>query len=389
MNISILNSRVIIVKSSKIWFNFLLNSLFFALVLTGVAHAEQDWKIRSEGIERLDSDENTIYRFESGYLDGTHSSFENGIIEFELKPTRERAFFYVYFRKQSTAESEVVYIRTHKSNAPDTIQYSPVYQNKSAWQLYHGINGTGSAALPLETWVKVKLQVIGNKLTMWVGDNPEPNVKNMKLTGNGKTGSISFRGFIPIGSAAKYTAMMRNIKIQHLQSSDAVIENEVRVNPSIISKYNVSPAFEVTTKSSPEIPQEVLNQKWNAVTTDSQGVLELLRHRAIPKGIRTWAVAADVTLNAKQATHCQVDFGYSDAITLLLNGKTEFFADASYRYSEKRQEGLMHAKQMSIFLELKKGKNVLRAIVADSFGGWGLQAQLLNCDGVNIVHSAL
>lgn len=372
---------------SKNIFNIILPSLFLSLLLISNVHAEQEWKIRSAGVEKLGSDKNTVYRFERGYLDGTHSDFKNGIIEFELKPTHERAFFYVYFRKQSLTESEEVYIRTHKSNAPDTIQYSPLYQGKSAWQLYHGINGTASATLPINEWVKVKLQVIGNKLSMWVGNNPEPNIKDMKLTRSDKAGSISFRSFIPRGSAAKHTAMMRNISVQHLPNNDTVIKNDTVLDPSIISEYKVSPAFDVLAKSSREIPQEVLSQEWNTVATNAQGVLELLKHRTIPNGTRTWAVAADIILDAKRATLCQVDIGFSDAISLLLNGKPALFLDASYRYNANRQEGVMHAKQASVFLDLKAGKSTLRAIVADSFGGWGLQAQLIDCEDVNVVQS--
>lgn len=366
-------------------FNLLLISLFSLTI--SVANAEQVWEIRSEGIEKLGSGENTIYRFEHGYLDGTDSDFRNGIIEFELKPTHERAFFYIYFRKQSTTESEEMYIRTHKSNAPDTLQYSPLYQGKSAWQLYHGENGTASAPLPVDDWVKVKLQVIGNKLSVWVGNNLEANIKDMRLSRSDKAGSISFRSFIPRGSAAKHTAMVRNISVQHLPNSEAVIENETEINPSIISHYKVSPTFEVLAKSSREIPQEVLKQKWNSVTTNTQGVLELLKYRTIPKGIRTWAVAADVILDAKHPNQCQIDLGFSDAISLILNGKPVFFVDASYRYNANRQEGVMHAKQASVFLDLKPGKNAIRAIVADSFGGWGLQAQLIDCKGVSVVQS--
>lgn len=359
-------------------FSLVLSQLFFI----SIAHAEQVWKIRSEGVEKLGSEDKTFYRFERGYLDSTSSNFKNGIIEFELKPTQERAFFYVYFRKQSAKESEQIYIRTHKSNAPDTIQYSPVYQGKSAWQLYHGEYGTATATLPTNDWVKVKLQVIGNKLTMWVGDNTEPNIKDMILRRSDEAGSISFRSFIPRGSAAKHAASLRNISVQHLPSSGTLIENNAEDNLSFVSAYKVSPAFEVLTKSSRQIPQEILEQEWNFVKTNAQGVLELLPNRTIPDGIRTWAVAADLTLEANTPTQCQIDLGFSDAINLILNGKPIFFADASYRYNTNRQEGLLHSKQISIFLALKAGQNDLRAIVADSFGGWGLQAQLIDCENV-------
>ena len=364
--------------------------LLFLLVSTYMtcmnsAHSVEGWKPRSEGVQMLGQTDSEAYRFTSGYLDNNNANFQNGIIEFELKSSPERSFFYVYFRKQSAAESEVVYIRNHKSNAPDTIQYSPVYQGRSAWQLYHGESGTASATLPDKSWVKVKLEIMHSRLSMWIGDNPEPNIKDMALTGSNKAGGVSFRGFIPRGSAAKQTAVIRNITIQHATPLDSVAEKTEQSKPGFISNFKVSPAFAVTSKFSPVIPQKMVAQDWQPLTTDSHGKLELLRHRKIPQGARAWAVAADAILNAKRPTACRLNVGFSDAITLELNGKTQLFLDASYRYSDRRQQGLMHASQASVFLNLNEGDNMIRAIVSDSFGGWGLQAQMIDCEGVSVV----
>jgi hypothetical protein len=98
--------------------------------------------------------------------------------------------------------------------------------------------------------------------------------------------------------------------------------------------------------------------------------------------MRTWAVASDIQLNSEHAQTCLLNVGFSDTLTLYLNGQVLVFADASYRYSKNRQEGLLHSKQLSVLLPLNKGANRLRAIVADSFGGWGLQASLPECNGI-------
>lgn len=360
--------------------------IFLCLPFGISSHAAEQWKPRGSGVEKAHDYEKPTYRFIQGYLDNSEANFKNGIIEFELKPSSERAFFYVYFRKQSGAESEVVYIRNHKSNAPDTIQYSPVYQGKSAWQLYHGQAGTASASLPKDDWVNVKLRIKGNQFSMWVGDNPEPNIKNMKLTGNDKAGGISFRGFIPRGSKAEQTGLIRNINIQHLPEEESVVRAIVPALSGSITSFKVSPAFEVTNKASTQIPLEILNQNWMPLKTDSHGKLELLKHRKIPKGVRIWAVAADTTLRAQTPTQCQLNIGFSDAMTLMLNNEKQIFSDASYRYSDRRQQGVMHASQVSVFLNLNEGDNALRAIVADSFGGWGFQARMIDCEGVSVAY---
>lgn len=362
--------------------NILLVITFLILAFVHISVAADEWQARGDGVKILSDDDQLIYRLERGYLDGVSKNFKNGIIEFELNVSHERAFFYVYFRKQSAAESEVVYIRTHKSDAPDTLQYSPVYQGRSAWQLYHGDRGTAPATLPLNEWVKVKLHVVGNQLSIWMGDNAEANIKDMALTGIDKPGSISFRGFIPRGSKVEHSGMIRNINIQRAADSEPELQTRLTLDEGVVAQYKVSPAFEVENKVSPQIPQNILDQEWNSLAVNSYGELELLKHRIIPRGARSWAVAADATLIAQESTQCQMDLGFSDAITLILNRKPVIVLDASYRYSDRRQQGLMHAQQASVFLDLKAGANTVQAIVADSFGGWGLQARLVNCQGV-------
>ena len=39
-------------------------------------------------------------------------------------------------------ENEEIYLRPHKTNLPDAIQYAPVFRGQSAWQLYHGPGNT-------------------------------------------------------------------------------------------------------------------------------------------------------------------------------------------------------------------------------------------------------
>lgn len=381
----------LLIKLSKV--SLLLATIMY--LYEGQAKAEQVWQVRDAGIETLNNDGINEYRITNGFLDAIDTDFKNGIIEFELKPTRHRAFFYVYFRQQgakAAKQSEAIYVRTHKPNAPDTIQYSPVFQGKSAWQLYYGESGTAPANWDLDAWTKVKIEIIGDTFSMWVGDNNKPNIDKMRLMGATKHGGLSFRGFIPRGSKAQYTASIRNIKITPFaQQQKGVLQaqasDNVKTSPKqhAINQYRVSEAFAVPTKSETQIPAAILAQPWKTVKTHANGLLEILRHRKIPKDARIWAVATKVTLRSNQAKVCQINLGFSDALTLFLNGNPQFFADASYRYRGNRQEGILHPEQATIFLNLKKGENTLNMIVADSFGGWGLQTHLLNCEGVDIL----
>jgi hypothetical protein len=87
-------------------------------------------------------------------------------------------------------------------------------------------------------------------------------------------------------------------------------------------------------------------------------------------------------LKSENAHTCAIHLGFSDELTLSLNGQLLSYLDAVYRFNKPRQQGLMHPEQAVIYLPLVKGDNVLQAIVSDRFGGWGLIARLEDCAGV-------
>jgi hypothetical protein len=121
---------------------------------------------------------------------------------------------------------------------------------------------------------------------------------------------------------------------------------------------------------------------WSKPAMQPDGSFEFLRSIIIPKGVRHWTVVAQTELISKKAQMCKINFGFSDELTLSLNEQHILYQDASYRYGVRRQDGLMHPDQLTAYVSLKKGKNILRAVVSDKFGGWGLSARMQDCSGV-------
>lgn len=353
---------------------FISNSIHADILLN-----EDNWQFTQEGVNVVEKDKQPAFHFTRGKATYKGVKFQDGIIEFDMYSAAGRSFVYVYFRENSDQGSEVVYLRTHKSNAPDTIQYAPVYQGRSAWQLYHGKKGTATGYLPANTWQHVKLHISGNELTVWIGDDPNPVMDKVRLARPSTIGTITFRGNIPPVCQAKYSAYIRNIQITPALIESLGSQAEQPADDTMLRTFLVSPAFE--SKKTPffKLPDPIANQSWQPVSANTDGLVELLRWRKIPAGVRSWAAAADVMLTSPTSQTCTIKLGFSDAITLKLNGHPIVHADASYRYSENRQEGLLHGEQLTVFLPLQAGENKLRMIIADSFGGWGLKANLIDC----------
>lgn len=339
-----------------------------------------DWRIDGD-VQLEEAAGGSVLRVGSGaaYLD--EAEFRDGTVEFDVYTTGARAFVYLMFRGQNEQDYEDLYFRPHKSGLSDAVQYAPVVQRRSAWQLYHGERGTSAAAIPAHEWTRVKAEISGETLTVWLGDTAEPIMTVEHLGHEPARGWLALRGFVPAGSSAEFAAKFRRFRVTHADGA-AVQPSEETSDPAQLTAWRVSPAFDAPAGPQLELPAAVTQVEWARAPMQGNGSFEFLRSRQIPEGSRHWAVAAETTLRAENDTTCAVSFGYSDEITLFVNGAAVVYQDASYRFTSPRQDGVMHADQLRAFLQLRRGDNLLRAVVADRFGGWGLSGRLLSCEGV-------
>jgi hypothetical protein len=102
-------------------------------------------------------------------------------------------------------------------------------------------------------------------------------------------------------------------------------------------------------------------------------VLNFARYRAM-SGPRTLVVARTV-LHADRAEVRRLSFGYSDDVTLFLNGRPLYGGRNGYQARYPSSLGLMTSDD-AVYLPLRAGDNELLLAVAEVFGGWGIRAQL-------------
>lgn len=343
-----------------------------------------NWKLENDQVTLDEIAGKKAIRIKTGraLLEGV--LLENGTVEFDIYLPKERAFAYLYFRGESKQDVEALYIRTHKSKAPDAIQYAPVFQRRSAWQLYHGETGSAAAVFPSNTWFPVKVELAGQQMKVWVGDNPQPVLDIKHLGRTSAAGWLAFRGFVPRTSDAQYSAYFSELKVTKSSEQVFVESAPLPLPNGQITQWRVSPAFDSPVGPILTVPADLRNQPWSTPEMQYNGVFEFLRSRNIPKYSKHWSVVAEVTLIANAAQTCAVHFGYSDELTVSANEQLVLYRDDSYRFADNRQQGVMHPEQVIAYLPLQKGENILRAIVSDRFGGWGLSGRLQNCKGVEV-----
>lgn len=307
---------------------------------------------------------------------------EDGTIEFDVQVTDRRSFVYVYFRAETDGEREEFYLRPHKSALPDAVQYAPVWQGRSAWQLYHGPGATAAPAFRHGEWSRVRVVVSGRRAALFIDDMATPALLVPRLARDPKAGYIALGGFLPQGvPGSGPIARFRDVSVTagHIPyafpaSADAPRET------GTVTTWAVSQAFAPPADGS-VLPDTSVTGAFTPYETEPSGLLPLHRHVRVPPSGATAAVAR-VMIRAERAGTYAFDLGFSDVATVFVNGTPVFRGDGSYSFDRPRREGLIGFDNARIYLPLRAGDNELAVLLSDSFGGWGLMGRFADASGL-------
>jgi len=348
---------------------------------------------RYQDKEVLSVENGVAYRRDVRLMDGT--------LDFDVQLTRRRSFVYLMFRMADDREHEEVYLRPHKSSLPDAIQYAPVYQGASAWQLYHGPGATAAVTFEPGAWTHVRLVLRGEKAALFVGDATKAALVVPRLARAPAPGYIALRAFAPPGTGSGPVARYANLSVDTgapafdfaSGRSDGARDQAAPAGPpvalgqpGVVRAWSVSRAFAVPNEvASAALPAVDLLGEFQTASAEPSGLVVLHRHVKLPSpNTRDVAAVARVHVRAASAGVRRFDLGFSDVASVFLNGRPLFRGDAHYSYDNPRQEGLIHYGQASVFLPLEPGDNELAVLVSDSFGGWGLMGRFADSSGLEV-----
>lgn len=377
-------------RASVVW-----TAAAVALALPAAAdQARNDggWELKGPTVNVERHGGRDVIAVENGTAFRRDVKLQDGTIEFDVQLTRRRSFVYVMFRMAGDREMEEVYLRPHKSALPDAVQYAPVFQGSSAWQLFHGPGATAAVAFEPGVFTPVRLELRGEQAALFVGDLGRPALVVPRLARPPAAGYVALRGFAPPGSGTGPVARFANVRITpgttafdftRVPTRDAAAPGGPDVpEPNAVRAWALSRAFAVPEDTSALPPDDVLGA-FSRVEAEPSGRVVLHRHVALPApDTREVAAVARLRVRAAAAGVRRLDLGFSDAATVFLNGRPVFRSDARYSYDDPRQEGLVHYGQASVFLPLEPGWNDLSVLVSDGFGGWGLMGRFPDAVGL-------
>ncbi|MFC2117169.1 hypothetical protein ACFLSY_00825 [Bacteroidota bacterium] len=291
--------------------------------------------------------------------------FLNGTIEYDLNITGARSFPGINFRMQQNGDSEHFYIRPHKVTGYfyDALQYSPVYHGVSCWQLYHGEGATGAIVMETNKWLHIKIVIKDSQAKLYLNENPVFEMTHLEHN--------PVKGSIALNCPADGSAHFANFKY----SEEVMAEFEETISepemPGVISEWKISSPIINNLMDYYSLPnQEEFNKlEWKNVISDKNGLVNLSRELTRNPVQPGW-IYAKTNIKSKKAELHRFGLGYSDYITVFINGQAVFMGNNAFQSQNTSYAGLIGYFD-EVFLPLNKGDNELVLIVGENFGGWG------------------
>ena len=333
---------------------------------TKIDMVASDWDLPLEAtFERFDNRETLLLK--NGRATVKNQKFTNGTIEVDVHANSIRSFAGITFRKQKE-NMEEVYMRLHKSNQVDAIQYTPIFNNESNWQLFREYQAR--VFFKNTGWNTLRIEVNNKSAEVFVNDEKVMSINHL-ITDN-SAGEI--------GLFALFNNRFSNFRFtpkDAMENSETGDNNPI--DPNIITQWEI-------TKAKPYKGMELhlddfLKEKYTTVTTEESGLLPISKHiKKTSSGNfgqnREDYIIAATTIYSDSSETRLFSFDYSDKIIVYLNGKAIFRGNNSFRAKGVQYMGHMGVDVNKLYLPLEKGENKLQCVVIDKANGWGLIGKL-------------
>lgn len=311
---------------------------------------------------------------ESLYLENQSASvegvtMEDGTAEVDVSSAGASGFAHLSFRTRGVGESEDVYLRLGGSGSPAAVQYAPIFRGVSAWQLHGGPGSVGQATFDRNAWTHLRVDVSGGTAAVYINEGVKPVLTVDRLRRSERGGGLALWG--------EFGVYFSNFRFTPRPAGQAAPpEKAAPSDPNRLLRWELSEAFPPDSVQMDRLP---VVARWSAANAEPDGLLNFSRFRDKPAN--TAVVCARATIRSERAQTKKLYFGYSDATRVYLNGRALFEGQSAFRSRDPQFMGMIGWND-AVYLALKPGANELVFVVAESFGGWGVQARLADLDGI-------
>lgn len=305
----------------------------------------------------------------------------DGVVEFDVAATDAQGFQGVRFRAVDRLNHEHIYLRPHLSGKPDAVQYNPIYNGLSGWQLYSDPRYALPVKITPDRWVHVRLAVEGRRAEMTVDGELLVFPSLVRDPVSGRVGLTSS------AAAARFANVVVRPGADPGFGSDEgapVVDPE----PGTVRSWLISAPFpEDSVDGVTELPPDLAGGGgWKRLDADVRGIANIAKLHGNRSEDRNTVFAA-ITLRSDRERVLRVRIGFSDRVRVFLNGRQLYAGTDEYSSRDYRFLGTIGLFD-ELFLPLREGENHLWLAVSEDFGGWGVTLQIRDAQGIEITEPA-
>ncbi len=239
----------------------------------------------------------------------------------------------------------------------------------------------GIVFLDFRTWVHVKAEVLGNKMSVYVDDMDTPTFVVDDLKRETQAGGISL--YSNFGEVYFSDFSISEIESGTSQSAESDVE---QIAPNYIRKWHMSEMFAKDSVNFLLQADSLLKRrdKFKEINADKDGLVNISRF--YDDMDNTIVLTSKIISDSEK--EIKLNFDYADHLVIILNSETLFDEGMNFRPPpEKGTEGRVFVQDEQTTLKLRKGKNWLLFMLSGDNRqkyNWGCIAKLEDLDGISL-----
>ena len=321
---------------------------------------------------------------EQGFVALKDMHFDNGTIEFDIKPVGEEMPG-IRFHQKNGDTADMLYIRVSPDcpASQDCLQYVPIIKSRVLWDVYPQYQA--SAPFRENEWNHIRLVISGRRMNVYVNGRAEPSLRVAHLEGDASTGTIAFEG----------TAYYANLTLAPGVTDG--LDPKAPADPAagdpryLVQWQSTDPVSMGTTDHLSLSNMPSSGSRWSPVTADYGGLMNLSRfHAPTPKQAPAQVIWLHTTVRSNREQMRHVAVGWLREIWVYANGKPVFSGKNLYNVKggRKAPDGRLSLENDGFDLPLHKGANDIVVAIdgntPDMRGryGWGFIMRMDQVEGI-------
>ena len=210
-------------------------------------------------------------------------------------------------------------------------------------------------------------------MEIYLNNAAQPLLVVPRLRATPQKGTVAFWSRVN-GQPTVWAAAISNVSIRPARATSS--GSYVRPQPpaGTLTSWEAADPVEAGKEAIVNLPQI---KEWRPIEVEESGLVNLNRVRRTAATGR-WTAFARTTVKVTQPQTAKLELGYSDDVTVFLNGEAVYSGVNGFESRHPEYMGFVMPGYENVFLKLRPGENeIVLAVTDDQRFGWGFIARMM------------